>query len=167
MSEKQMSLIKTLLALGGLSILMIFIFFMVYMSTIDSAVENEVDTALATEPVGKTNIKGEEVIAVTKNDTSNNSTPDEVAAQPLDGESVYKTLCVNCHGVEALAVMIPQKGDVAAWENRLKQDIEIIYKNAIDGFTGELGLMPAKGGNPNLKDEEVKAAVDYIINNSK
>ena len=42
--------------------------------------------------------------------------------------------------------------------------MDVLYANAINGYTGELGMMPAKGGNPNLSDDEVKAAVDYITN---
>ena len=82
-------------------------------------------------------------------------------------ESVYNGLCVNCHGIAALAAMIPQTGDTAAWGPRIDKGIDILYGNAINGYTGELGMMPAKGGNPALNDEEVKAAVDYIINQVK
>ena len=46
----------------------------------------------------------------------------------------------------------------------IKKGIDVLYASAINGYTGELGMMPAKGGNPALSDEEVKAAVDYIIN---
>ena len=82
----------------------------------------------------------------------------------ISGESVYNGLCVNCHGIAALAAMIPQAGDAAAWGPRIKKGTDVLYANAINGYTGELGMMPAKGGNPALSDEEVKAAVDYIIN---
>ena len=73
----------------------------------------------------------------------------------------------RCHGIAALAAMIPQTGDTAAWGARIDKGIDILYGNAINGYTGELGMMPAKGGNPALSDEEVKAAVDYIINQVK
>ena len=82
----------------------------------------------------------------------------------INGESVYNGLCVSCHGIAALAAMIPQAGDAAAWEPRIKKGTDVLYASAINGYTGELGMMPAKGGNPALSDEEVKAAVDYIIN---
>ena len=63
--------------------------------------------------------------------------------------------------------MIPQTGDTAAWGPRIDKGIDILYGNAINGYTGELGMMPAKGGNPALSDEEVKAAVDYIVGQVK
>jgi cytochrome c5 len=38
---------------------------------------------------------------------------------------------------------------------------------SIEGYTGEKGMMPAKGGNPSLSDENTKAAVDYMVDLSK
>jgi len=41
--------------------------------------------------------------------------------------------------------------------------MEVLYTHAIQGHFGPDGaLMPARGGNPNLTDEQVKAAVDYM-----
>jgi cytochrome c5 len=79
------------------------------------------------------------------------------------GKTVYDGLCVNCHGIAALAAMIPQSGDAAAWEARIAKGIDVLYENAINGFTGDMGMMPARGSNPALSDDEVKAAVDYIM----
>jgi cytochrome c5 len=45
--------------------------------------------------------------------------------------------------------------------------MEALNKNAIDGFTGETGMMPAKGGFSTLSDDEVKAAVEYMVSQSK
>ena len=35
----------------------------------------------------------------------------------------------------------------------------MLYQNAING----IGIMPAKGGAASLSDEEIKAAVDYLL----
>ena len=85
----------------------------------------------------------------------------------VDGKAVYEGLCTNCHGIAALAAMIPQTGDAAAWEARIAKGMDTLYANAIDGFTGDLGMMPPRGSNPALSDEEVKAAVDYMVEQSK
>jgi cytochrome c5 len=82
------------------------------------------------------------------------------------GKTIYDGLCVNCHGIAALATMIPQTSDAVAWEARIAKGIDTLYSNAINGFTGDMGMMPAKGSNPALSDDEVKAAVDYIVNKS-
>ena len=63
---------------------------------------------------------------------------------------------------------IPQLGDTAAWAPRIEQGNDTLYQHAIAGYTGASGMpMPAKGGNPSLSDDAVKAAVDYIVTNSK
>ncbi len=49
---------------------------------------------------------------------------------------------------------------------RSAQGRDTLYQHAIEGFTGEAGLMPAKGGNLSLDDEDVKAAVDYMLGQS-
>lgn len=96
-------------------------------------------------------------------DSENNS--EQVADNNSDdsGKKTYEGLCVNCHGIAALAAMIPQAGDTAAWAPRIDKGVAVLYENAINGYVGELGMMPAKGGNASLSDEEVKAAVDYML----
>ena len=63
----------------------------------------------------------------------------------------------------AMAAMIPQTGDAAAWAVRVEKGVDTLYEHAIKGFVGDMGMMPAKGGNPSLSDDEVKAAVDYMV----
>ena len=122
---------------------------------------NNISVAELTKPVGQVAVAGEE----TENTIVQNEIVADASAvgKSISGESVYNGLCVNCHGIAVLAAMIPQAGDAAAWGPRIKKGTDLLYANAINGYTGELGMMPAKGGNPALSDEEVKAAVDYII----
>ena len=85
------------------------------------------------------------------------------AAHP--GKQTYDSLCSSCHGTGLPNV--PQLGNADHWTDRLAQGIDTVYGHAINGFTGSAGMpMPARGGNPSLSDDEVKAAVDYIIENS-
>ena len=124
------------------------------------------NVAELTEPVGHVVVAGEESESVAAEmEVADASTAEGVNGS--NGESVYNGLCVNCHGIAALAAMIPQTGDAAVWGARIDKGIDILYGNAINGYTGELGMMPAKGGNPALSDEEVKAAVDYIVSQVK
>ena len=75
-------------------------------------------------------------------------------AEP-DGEAVYNSACMACHMTAGAPIM----GDVGAWAPRLEKGIDELYANSING----IGAMPPKGGFTNLSDEEVNAAVDYML----
>ena len=86
-------------------------------------------------------------------------------ATGADGKKVYDGLCTACHGAGLPG--IPQLGDKAAWAPRIAQGNDTLYKHALEGFTGTSGMMmPPKGGGTNTEDE-VKAAVDYMVSNSQ
>ena len=57
----------------------------------------------------------------------------------------------------------PMLGDAGAWADRLTKGIETVYTNAINGING----MPARGTCMDCSDDEVIAAIDYILDNSK
>jgi cytochrome c5 len=57
-------------------------------------------------------------------------------------------------------------GDNAAWAPRIAQGAATLFKHAIEGFTGKNGMMPAKGGNTDLADDDVERAVVYMANRS-
>jgi cytochrome c5 len=61
----------------------------------------------------------------------------------------------------------PKLGDKAAWGPRIAQGIDTLYTHSIKGFQGKAGMMPPKGGNMALSDADVKAAVDYMVAQSK
>jgi cytochrome c5 len=82
-----------------------------------------------------------------------------------DGETIYNSGCVACHGAGIAGA--PRVGDKVAWVHRIAQGTEIIYEHALNGFQGTAGIMPAKGGFTHLSDEEVKAAIDFMIKASK
>ena len=77
------------------------------------------------------------------------------------GKSVYDKACNVCHGIGLTGA--PKPGDVANWQPRIAKSVETLYSNAINGFQGKVGVMPPKGGNLTLSDDEVKAAVDYLV----
>ena len=61
----------------------------------------------------------------------------------------------------------PKLGDTDNRAPRIEKGMEVLYTHAIDGFQGESGYMPPKGGFTNLSDEEVKAAVQYMVAQSR
>lgn len=92
----------------------------------------------------------------------------DTASSGIDGKKVYDGLCVNCHGLgPSMAAVFPQVGDTAAWADRIAQGNEVLYDHAINGFTGSMGMMPARGGGLDLTDDEIKAAVDYMVQASQ
>lgn len=78
-----------------------------------------------------------------------------------DGATVYKIACQLCHGTGVMGA--PKYGDKAGWANRISKGMATLEKNAIEGFKGEKGIMPARGGRNSLSDSEVKAAVAYMV----
>ncbi len=81
------------------------------------------------------------------------------------GEDVYKKTCSICHAAGVAGA--PKLADKAAWGPRLAQGDALLYEHAIKGFTGQTGMMPPKGGNLGLSDEDVKAGVDYMASKAK
>ena len=78
------------------------------------------------------------------------------------GRSVWLGTCKNCHATGFASA--PPVKKYAAWESRLKQELETLYQHALEGFYGvDYAYMPPRGGNDKLSDDEVKAAVDYMI----
>lgn len=81
------------------------------------------------------------------------------------GKKIYDASCMACHAAGVAGA--PKLGDKAAWGPRVAQGNDTLYTNAIKGFQGKAGMMPPKGGNMSLKDEDVKAAVDYMVSQAK
>lgn len=77
------------------------------------------------------------------------------------GKSVYDASCAACHAAGVAGA--PKVGDKAAWAPRLKTGTDALYASSIKGKNA----MPPKGGNLALADADVKAAVDYMVGQSK
>ena len=83
------------------------------------------------------------------------------AAAKIDGEKIYKSTCFACHDVGVANA--PKLGDKTAWASRIATGQDALYTSALKGKN----VMPAKGGNAALADDEVKAAVDYIVSKAQ
>lgn len=80
---------------------------------------------------------------------------------PRAGDVVYNASCGACHGTGAAGA--PKLGDKGAWGPRVGQGNATLYKHAISGFKG----MPPKGMCMTCSDDEIKAAVDYMVSKAK
>jgi len=105
-----------------------------------------------------------EVTVASANPVMNALIPTANAAA-ADGKTTYDSACAACHAAGVAGA--PKLGDKAEWKARIAQGNATLYDHAIKGFQGKKGFMPAKGGNAALKDDAVKAAVDYMVSKSK
>ena len=88
---------------------------------------------------------------------------DAAAAADVDlaaGEKLYNAACFACHGAGVAGA--PKLGDRAAWEPLMAAGMDQMIQIAIEGK----GLMPPRGGTT-ASDEEIAAAVHYMVNTVK
>ncbi|MFP5408242.1 MAG: c-type cytochrome [Gammaproteobacteria bacterium] len=83
------------------------------------------------------------------------------AADLVHGQQIYRQACAFCHDKGVAGA--PKIGDAAIWGPRLAQGMDALYTASLRGK----GAMPAKGGNAALSDGDVKAAVDYMVAQSR
>jgi len=81
------------------------------------------------------------------------------------GEGVYMNFCAACHASGIAGA--PKVGDKDAWQERIAQGTPVLIEHALNGFQGKSGVMPAKGGNSALTEEEISSAVTYMVDKSK
>ena len=82
------------------------------------------------------------------------------ASGNLSGQQVFAQVCRTCH--ETGLAGAPKAGDKAAWAPRIAEGENTLVQHAIAGYQGKTGVMPPKGGNPDLTDDEVHRAVVYL-----
>jgi cytochrome c5 len=123
---------------------------------------DEASAAAITEriaPVGKIALLGDEELAAAAAAIS--AAPARVRTT-LSGPQVVNEACYLCHsppGVPGAPVI----GDTDAWAPRIAKGLEVLEDHAINGFTGDAGAMPPKGGRVDLSDDEIRAAVEYMV----
>ncbi|MGM0767882.1 MAG: c-type cytochrome [Pseudomonadota bacterium] len=113
-----------------------------------ASVEDEIRARIA--PVGEVCVQGE--------DCGSEAAPSESASSgPRGGNEVYEAACAACHATGAAGA--PKMGDSGAWGGRVDKGLETLVDHAINGFNA----MPAKGGCGSCSDEEIEAAVEYMV----
>lgn len=107
------------------------------------------------KPVGESCMEGDS--------SCGGSSQAAASSGPRSGEDVYNTACMACHSTGAAGA--PKLGDAAAWADRIGKGTDALYNSGINGLPGT-GMM-AKGGCVSCSDEEVSAAVDYMVSGSQ
>ncbi len=83
----------------------------------------------------------------------------------LDGKVIFDQLCTACH---TAGVGGAPKLDAAGIGARVaQQGLEELVQKATEGFTGTTGVMPARGGNPAITDEQMQKTVEWMVEQSK
>ena len=154
--------------LGASIVLMLFIFILVaHHRDIPDRVQQQRAALMSNSVSVVDRIKPIGQVEVAAAQTQHKAVPIAAAAPLLvrDGQQVYQASCVACHGAGIAGA--PKLGDKGRWTKYLSKGLDTLYTNAVNGVQGSAGTMPAKGGNPALSNAEVKAAVDYMVAQSK
>ncbi len=85
------------------------------------------------------------------------------SSEPRSGEEVYNAACMACHSTGAGGA--PKVGDVAAWADRIAKGQDALHSSGIQGVAGT-GMI-AKGGCMACSDQEIMAAVDFMVDGSQ
>lgn len=116
----------------------------------EDAVRNAIAERLA--PVGELCLQGQDCGTASAPPAAASSGGDDI-----DGGDIYSNVCAACH--ETGAAGAPIRGDEEAWAERTEQGFATLLDHSING----IGAMPARGGNPNLSDEEMEASTKYMV----
>jgi len=88
---------------------------------------------------------------------------DMVSSDGRSGEDVYNAACMACHSAGIAGA--PKVGDQVAWAARIGKGMDALYDSGINGVAGS-GMI-ARGGCADCSDEEIRLAVDYMVDSSR
>ena len=154
------------LTIGALALVMIAIFILAMrMSSLTQGLytseteEYREAVAERLKPFGDVYLPGEEQAAAAPQVAEAASV--EPVETTLSGPQVYNEACIACHGAGIGGA--PTLADAANWEPRIAQGMDTLRVHAVEGYTGQAGYMPPKGGRLDLSDQEVYDAIDYML----
>ena len=81
------------------------------------------------------------------------------------GRQVWVETCIACHASGLGGA--PLIGNRELWGPRIAQGLDTLVEHATRGYYGDVGEMPARGGNPELSDEQVRAAVHFMASRAR
>jgi cytochrome c5 len=121
----------------------------------DPRVQAEIDARI--QPIGRVVLVGSEELV-----SAAAAAAPSPLAMPLSGPQVYNQACYLCHNAPGVGGA-PILGEPQQWADRLAKGMDVLNDHALNGFQGEVGFMPAKGGRLDLSDDEVVAAVQFMV----
>lgn len=83
-----------------------------------------------------------------------------------DGAQLYVQSCLACHGSDGVGVM-PGVRDLTDPGGPLSKADDALFRSIRDGVQSMEGAvaMPARGGNPALRDSDIYLLIDYLRRN--
>ena len=81
----------------------------------------------------------------------------------LSGEDVYNAACMACHAAGIAGA--PKVGEQMAWASRIAKGMDALYDSGINGVAGT-GMI-ARGGCADCSDDEIRLAVDFMVEGSR
>ncbi len=124
----------------------------------DPLVQQEIDKRI--EPVGRVVMLGAEELKKAQAAAAAAAAP-ATPGKKLSGHEVFSMVCFACHAPPG-AGGAPIVGNKDMWGPRIAKGIPTLEQHALQGFQGQNGFMPPKGGRPDLSDAEIVAAVHYM-----
>ncbi len=79
-----------------------------------------------------------------------------------NGKKVYTKICIACHMTGVAGA--PALKDKTRWEEIAAKGMSQLHHDAINGFTGKTGVMPARGSCSDCSDQDIYDAVAYMLN---
>lgn len=134
--------------IGGVVILLAVLFFLVklagsgYHSNVDETTPSATETRIM--PQG--------------NITMGDGTP----VGQRTGEQIFNKVCLQCHAADSSVPNAPRITHNNEWAPRIAQGFETLFSKASSGFNA----MPARGGQADLTDDELKRAIAHMANHS-
>ncbi len=160
-SEDRKFLIKFSTIIVGFIILTVALIFLAFSMTDNSGQDMTPSQAILLEerisPVSSVRVGEEGAAALAQAQEAAAPAASENAG-PADGATVYGGLCKSCH--DAGVAGAPKTGTDQMTQRLDEKGLDMLISNAING----INVMPPKGGNPSLSDEEIRAAVEFMLN---
>jgi len=83
------------------------------------------------------------------------------ADDDVDGQKIYQTSCQACHATGAAGA--PKLGDKEAWAPRIATGMDALLTSATNGKNA----MPPKGACMSCSEDDLKAAIEYMVSQSQ
>jgi len=83
--------------------------------------------------------------------------PADTETASADGQKIYQTSCQACHATGAAGA--PKLGDKDAWAPRIAKGNDALLSSVRNG----LKAMPPKGACMSCSEDELRAAMEYMV----